>query len=337
MSEETPELAALTHRAAWPMAVCSVAACFLTAFREEGVWFLVGAVAAWLLALLFGGAVLEHRWDVCSYCDAPPRRIATAEGRARLARRVHGRVTGRVMGITMLVLIVYIVMPKPYMEHVTGWWRLIPAGAYALIALVTMAAIRRSALHKTHQDECHVEWCRAGRTKTRVPNARQRVTAHYAIWILLVLIPGTVALGAVALERTGLQVAYGGALLLDVYILAVAIKWHTETPCLICAVRFPTDAVAVAEKRKPWLRLHHVLGVTGWVCVSVVWVASWLGAGTVYGRAALGAAGLCVIGMMALSRAHGRVQPWCPWCRDDDGDEAGADTPDPSTMQPAPA
>lgn len=339
-NEEPADLPSVIHRAFVPLCVSLVAAALLTAFRDEGFVYALGAVLAWLLVILFTAFHVGHRWDVCPRCDQPPKRVATPEARARLARYVHGFWVRQFERLLMWVTLLAVVMPKPYLEGVGGWWRLAPAGAYATVAAVLVRSLTLVGRHKEYSDECHLEWCRANGRRVKVPNWFQRAVSHYGVWVLLVLIPGTIAFGLRSLGQGHfwLQVAYGAALAILFYTLWAVGKFHTGALCLVCADRLPDNGGALAEKRMRWLRLHHVLKVVAPASAAALWVVSWLFPGTVYGRAALGAAGLCLIGWMVLNRMHSRVQPWCPWCRDgDEGEEAEADVPDPSTNQPVPA
>lgn len=156
-----------------------------------------------------------------------------------------------------------------------------------------------------------------------------------------------------------------GVIILLVVGMFSAGGWHRANPCLRCAADIPDNGPAEAANKARLLRFHHRpdrLGtvVGGWLFRITDrpgltaeqrdrMMRLYLAAFTV-GLLAL------LVGAIALLRAvlpdtlftlliftwggyhvysdrasrfHNRLQPWCPYCRDDDGDGETTDTPNP--------
>ncbi|MEY9840677.1 hypothetical protein [Streptacidiphilus sp. EB103A] len=309
-----------------------VLAAALTAFREDGTSVLAAAVAAWLCAITALAMSLVHQWDVCPLCQGPPAAVASPQARLRLATRLHRR--GHTTGTRAAVVLaaVFVVMPKPYL-HDLGWWRPAVAAAYAGAALYLARDLTQVTVHGRHREECPDERCRASRRPT--PRPWQSVLAHHGLWIMLVAVPATCALALTAHGRTGLQVCYGTGLLVIAYVLLMVFGHHTDSLCVLCAVRLPDNGSAQAERRGTWLRTTHRTRIAAPIGVGALWVLSWVFAATTAGHLLLALAGLLLVAVLVLNRVHGRLQPWCPWCRDEGGN-THIQTPEPAPAQPLP-
>lgn len=320
-------------------------ACGIAVFHDHGPLFILAAILVGGCAVFLMGMSGTHQWDVCGYCTQPPRRYATPEARARSARFVHAKWIPHVMRILMLATVLHILLPKPY-AHV--WWGRL--GAWLLIftttALGTLTGLR-TAVHNDHyRDDCHLERCRAGSPRRHLPFAAW--LGHYGIWVLTVLVPGTLTLGILSLHkpRHGFYALYGGllpvlaygaaSLLLVMTALDMTV-YHTTTPCVRCAANPPTNGGEDAERLSFMLRLFHATCFWLPLVAGGIWLASWLLPGTGTGRAMFGLAASLLLPWGVLSRVHGRLRPWCPWCRKGGGgDHTHEDAPDPTHNQPVP-
>lgn len=324
--------ASFVHRGRYGIIPATISAAALTALHQYSLAFTVGAVVGWLLTALFIALQTMHRWDVCTLCDYPPKHLATPTARAREARRVHSR-TGRFLGQMLIAgTLSSALFPKPYLHF---WWgQLAVAVLYAATALTMARAGSRGVQHQEYRDECHLEWCRANRKK---PHPIRAWIGHYGPWLLAILVPDTFLLGMIALHGGLLdQLAYAEASLALTFVVLSMLLDHTDMPCVRCAKNPPSNGGEQAERRMTWLRSYHYLRYRLLGASFFLWGASWLVPGTVPGRALMAVAALLLVPWAVLSRVHGKVQPWCPWCRDDGGESEEAEVPDPSWNQPVP-
>jgi hypothetical protein len=149
--------------------------------------------------------------------------------------------------------------------------------------------------------------------------------AHHQIALVVVAI----VIGAGAAITGNVIAEYvGSAFLLAFTVGTVATVRHTGIVCARCLDDLPTDA-AVLVKRRDWvLRFHH------WLMDHPVWTIGSLAAVIAVCHLLLPNGGNVFIvwpllGFQAWARRfHGRVAPWCPYCRGDDGG-APASTPRP--------
>lgn len=326
------EMSSRVHHARHAVTPAVLIAATLTVFYREGLAFLLGAVAAWLLVMLFVSFQAGHEWDTCSHCTQPPKHLATEAARARLARFAHRRrrrLTGQLL---MLATLTAALAPKDYLDH---WWG--KAGAavlYAVTALWLTYSTTRFVQHENYREECHNERCRAN---VKRPRRFSVWLGHYGLWFLIVLVPANAALGMMALHQGRLyNIAYAVGLLAIADLTGCLIFTHLDTPCVRCARHLPIDAEEQAERKSRWLKAHHRLHYWLPGLAFGAWVTSWTVAGTPAGRIMVACAVALLLPWAALIRVHGRLQPWCPWCRDNGGENAAEDAPDPSRNQPAP-
>lgn len=160
---------------------------------------------------------------------------------------------------------------------------------------------------------------------------------HYALWALLALTPVTATVGILTVHRHDhWRFAYPGLLLVVFILLTRMGRFHSDTPCLVCARRTPLDGEAAADKRMRWLRAWHFARVGVYATALGVWLVSWMLPGTVAGRALVGIAAVTLLVQLLINRVHSSVQPFCPWCHDG-GDDITEDAPDPGARTPIPA
>lgn len=340
MSGPMGETGAAVHRAHSAVYPMLIVATGFTCVRDQGLPYAIGSAAGWLLLILFVTLEAMHHWDACTMCHEPPRRVATPEARARLARRVHKKWIWRPWRWLLLGLAVAAVAPKPYLKDAPWWTRAVEAAV--LLSIVTPTVWRTMAfdLHKRYASECHVEVCRAGEKAVRPGKKKlklkRRAFVHYAVWALPVAVTLTVLVGMLALKRGGwLEWLYSMAAL-STLVLLLASMGHGEITCFTCAKRISVNGGELAERRMRWLRLWHQTQYPLPAVAFAAWVISWAFAGTAPGRAAVAAAGFCMGVYVILQGMHSRVKPWCPWCRDDGGEGAEEDIPDPSRNAPVP-
>lgn len=325
------------HRALWPLVAIAAT---LTAFQEQGFAMRLGATAAWTLALLTMGMTGQHRWDTCSHCDQPPPAEATPEARSALAHRVHRRGAHHFLRRWILKgVVIAAVLPKPYLEPLGDWRPAVLAPLYLLLAAGIGRSVLRTGAHKVHHADCHVEWCRAGQRLVPLQRWKHEV-GHHALWVLLLLIPAVGVLGIAALDHARFEVPYALGVLAVLQGLLVHARYHSEVPCMVCARRMPTNGGKSAERPtgKRLLRTWHLTRFFVPLLAAGSWVLSWMFPHAWPGRSLLFASAVLLVAWLVVSRFHSRLQPWCPWCRDDNGGEEAVDSvPDPSRGQPLPA
>lgn len=120
---------------------------------------------------------------------------------------------------------------------------------------------------------------------------------------------------------------------LVVYItLTIAEVVHDHKLCDECIAAWPLDPQAEVEQRRGWLRMEHRWAdVRRWitVAISIVVVGIAVGlavmvvvTGQSWPQRAFSIALYVWFGSTAYSRhVHKRLEPWCPWCHRDDGDD----------------
>jgi hypothetical protein len=118
-----------------------------------------------------------------------------------------------------------------------------------------------------------------------------------------------------------------------------AIWKHNAELCERCIARMPLNPQSAVDKHRTKLRIHHQL--VRWF---VVWLAAtitgdvmpqhWIATKCIQSAATLS----CLFVIYAIA-VHNRLQPWCPFCPRDDGDDDAADVPDPvdGNRKPIPA
>lgn len=149
------------------------------------------------------------------------------------------------------------------------------------------------------------------------------VPLHVASWFLLSY---TVAWWAIVLPACALFSGFVVGLGLS--------RMHLGLTCEHCMQRFTTDGAAEAVRRRRALRLAHRshTGKEAIVLLTLFFLTPGLAAWT----------GLPWLALLSplffpwmvwnawLARVHGRIQPWCPQCRNDGrGDRDSAPTPRP--------
>lgn len=324
----------LLHWSAPALPSAIAGAAVLTAVRDVEFYFAIVACVAWALVAMLTYMATSHDWASCQLCSLPPRGVATSEARLRLAHRVHSRVAHQLHRALLLALLLAILFPKPYLHPETWRLRVIQAAVLTVVVSLLLRRFLRVALHMSYRSVCPKETCRADLHKE--PGRWSAALAHYAVWNLLVLAPITTTVGVLAVHLNGWwTIAYSAAHLLMITLLIFSLH-HATTPCMTCARRLPTNGGELAEKRMWWLKFWHRDSLWLFSYSLAAWVMSWALADTVLGRVLVGSAGTVLIALILLTRAHSRVQPWCPWCRDDNGNDVGSESPDPARNAPTP-
>lgn len=181
----------------------------------------------------------------------------------------------------------------------------------------------------------------------------ERRWPHYASYAVPALVGGAILIGAASPWRVtswnpldnlhhsaGLfswaslaSLGYVAALWAAIYVSML----HTSRPCLVCAARLPLDPQAATERARPLLRLHHrsepwlgyrpmLAYMAGVFLLPPGWPLNiWM----IVAMSAL-------LGVLVAATRHEKLQPWCPWCRrDDGGEDERMPEPDPSVRMPA--
>lgn len=346
MSEEVhdhhvPEKADYAHHARKYVIPLAAIASALTVLHDRGMAFTIGAVSAWLLLIACAAMSAMHDWKACSSCTTAPRAWNTLAKRARIARRIHNSMWKLLLRVYVLVIVYHALLPKPYMDP---WWaKVTAAGLYFLLAVLLASDLTALSQHKhQYQDECHIEWCRAGLKRAPKPTFRLRRQlwgGHHGVWLIAILAPTTCALGVLSMihPHMELRVAYAFTLVLLVSTVLNITATHTNEVCLRCARHLPDKPEEAAEKRHFWLGLFHKTRAVVLTFATLAMIVSWVLAGTLTAKVLVCAVGLAVLYWAVLDRIHSPVKPWCPWCKDDGGEDSPADVPDPTTNVPSPA
>ncbi|MDQ1041488.1 hypothetical protein QFZ75_007990 [Streptomyces sp. V3I8] len=337
--DDKPEMGSLGHLSGRFLAPTAVLASALSASHDLGLAFSLGAVVFWLLFVFYMGMAAMHDWKACSRCLQPPPREATPSARAKMALAHHTKWKKRLVKVALVLVMLHAIFPKPYMGP---WWTRALAGMiYCVVALRVSRDVILLETHRRYHEECHKEWCRAGRKRSPArekAQLRQMRDAHYGVWWVAVLAPATCALGLFASSHPDilLQITYGMCLMALAFSV-FDIAGHADGPCLHCVKNLPDRPEEAAERRMPWLRTFHVLRYWLLWGAFASWGISLALAGTVPAKILVCVTAVSVLIWSVLERVHSPVKPWCPWCRDDGGEEADFEVPDPSTSAPAPA
>lgn len=143
------------------------------------------------------------------------------------------------------------------------------------------------------------------------------VFAAWAVSLFLPPVPGVwVLLGSFAVYIT----------------LTIAEVAHDHKLCDACIAGWPLDPQAEVEQRRGWLRMEHRwVDARRWliwvVAVAAMVVAVGLAtlvvlSDQVWPQRVFSLALYVFFGLAAYARhVHKRLQPWCPWCHRDDGDD----------------
>jgi hypothetical protein len=126
--------------------------------------------------------------------------------------------------------------------------------------------------------------------------------------------------------------------LLALYASFYAGLLHDSRPCIVCAAKLPLDPASAAGRARPALRLRHLAqDKLGWKII-VVYTAVLFGlpAGWPSNIWAIGSQAAIVAVLLAVWW-HEKLQPWCPWCRHDDGDDSTKHQPEPDPSERMPA
>lgn len=330
---EKPDFGTFAHRSAPIALVLMLAASVLAALHREGILFSAGAVATAIIAFFIGMIAVSHDWSACSLCTQPPRTLATAEARTRLARKIHRFRTDKFL---MLLLVAHAVLPKPYMEP---WWTVFPAAVfYAVTVFACWLYSKRVMMHKKHLDECGAEWCRAGlnRKPGTLRSRRELWCGHYGMQIIMLLTAGICTVNLLPQhEDWQLRTAYGILLLLLGLVIINMMFTHLQEPCLRCVKSLPDNGSQLAEARMGRLKMYHHAGPVLLVGSLLMWFVSMALAGTPGAKVLIVAVSVLLVLWAVLSRLHAPVKPWCPWCKDGGGEHECEHTPDPNTQVPA--
>lgn len=340
MTPNTPDLpdssandfSSFAHRARRSLIPTAIIAAVLTAEHQRGFSYTVGAVTAWLLFACSAAAEAGHFWLVCSHCEGPPSHFATPEARARVMRRAHSRKSKLLNRLLFVSVLLATLGPKPYLHY---WWG--QAGTaifYAGFILLFAHRVCRSIQHEEfYREECQNAQCRSG---MKPLSLRGAAIGHYGPWILAGLVPVMCTVGLLTLHRSfTYRLVYDNLLVLTTIVIGCMVFDHVDTPCVRCA-RIPVNGGEAAEEQMPWLHWYHYVGTYLISAAAFLWGVSWMLPNTAPGRILTAAGAFLLLPWGVLHRVHGRLKPWCPWCRDDGGHEDRESDPDPSRNKPAP-
>ena len=113
-------------------------------------------------------------------------------------------------------------------------------------------------------------------------------------------------------------------------------RLHDASPCIVCAANLPLDPSAAAERSKPVFRVYHqAMRWFGWNWMLIYAAGTFLlPLGWPLNCWAIIFAAMGTVFVLSTLR-HEKLQPWCPWCRDDGGEGEREPEPDPSARMPA--
>lgn len=171
---------------------------------------------------------------------------------------------------------------------------------------------------------------------TNTPASSPSWFAHSAaqIWVGIYCTLAVVVL--VAPEEVAHPI--GWAAVVGIVACAIARARHGRRLCARCADEWPVDGQARAERT--WaFRIHHN-AVRIEVAAMTAFFAALLMTDpySTIGRAANALLFGVYAAVLLAGRRHARLLPWCPYCRDDNGDDDAHDptpAPDPSAAKTA--
>lgn len=168
------------------------------------------------------------------------------------------------------------------------------------------------------------------------------LSTRLAHWVLPLLAFATAAriLYITAGDTTWVQTMHAIAMvaLLASYTVAVTHQYSTSL-CVQCMTEVPTDASQQADRRHLLLRVQHLKLKFLITTIAVLFGVSFLG-DVIWPESKL--PGIPVFVWLIVTiysfRFHHRVRPWCPYCRDwdGDGDPEVVPNPDPSNSRKVP-
>jgi hypothetical protein len=165
---------------------------------------------------------------------------------------------------------------------------------------------------------------------------------HYGIYIYFLSILGGLTLDIARVKRESIL---GELWLIPILIGCAAVIGHYQILCERCMANMPLDGPQRAERRKIFLRLSHSMKLL--VAIAIIFlivnVFDWAIRPLISDKPTRRlvedlAVYLPTMLLMVSIQVHGRLQPWCPWCRGDggDGEVERAPEPDPGRSNPSP-
>lgn len=156
---------------------------------------------------------------------------------------------------------------------------------------------------------------------------------HFAPELLMVAIAGIILIG-LRPPSGALMFTAPLALLGLVIVSWVLMRRHDRGLCEQCVAGLPLNPSQQATKYELRFWLAHSLSQPRYLLPYVaVLVGSNFLPGTT-GRLIWALAQASMVYLIMAHTTHRRLQPWCPWCRDDGG--GGWDDHDPATPDPVP-
>ena len=115
-------------------------------------------------------------------------------------------------------------------------------------------------------------------------------------------------------------------------VLAVAEYRHDHKLCDACIANWPLDPQTEVDRGRRWLHMDHrwsdapklrlALMLGALAVMSLLLVALLFTTDTLWPSQLFNAGVYVVLALSAYARhVHKRLQPWCPWCHRDDGDD----------------
>lgn len=171
------------------------------------------------------------------------------------------------------------------------------------------------------------------------PSDRVTLLAHYPLQVCVAVIALDFGWHTVESPSALRVVLYFATFLLYFFWIYAMAAHHKQGLCERCAKDTPLDPEKAVAKRIRWLRLTHRFADTRW---------RWLPLGVAIGSLAVGFIQIgsfsfshitspifwvAMLGPAILAHVHNPLQPWCPFCRWDDGGDSEPSpepTPDPS-------
>lgn len=114
---------------------------------------------------------------------------------------------------------------------------------------------------------------------------------------------------------------------------------HDGELCERCIAHMPLDPQTAVDKHRKQLRTHHRLSRVFAAGLTLTVIGDVLPQHWIAAKALASSSTVVFLGLFYVIAVHNRLQPWCPFCPRDEGDDDTVDVPDPvdGNRKPIPA
>lgn len=162
-------------------------------------------------------------------------------------------------------------------------------------------------------------------------SAVARRLGHYSAQALMLEIAAAVFLGTQPIRQTPSGASLSVSLVVLVLATWLAMRLHDRSLCEYCVAEIPLDVEKAAARARWRFWLAHEGSRPHFV---MPYFAVLIGTNFLHGeqgRLVWALAQSSMVYLVMATSTHRKLQPWCPWCRDDGGgeDRAPLDPPPP--------